>query len=207
VASAVHEPAEVTLRRPPPLGKPLSLERRGEEAVLLDGSTLVAEARHVAELDLDVPDPVSYEEAEAAGARYTGFDHHAFPNCFVCGPARRPGDALRIFAGAVDGRDLVAGPWTPDRGLAGDDGVVRPEFVWASLDCPGAFAVGFSDRAETLLGRLTADIRAPVRAGEPHVVIGWPLGQDGRKLYAGTALTTATGEPCGLARATWIIPA
>jgi hypothetical protein len=203
VAAAIGEPAEVTLRRPPPLDKPLRLEHQERRAVLLDGDELVAEGRR-AEVGLDVPAPVSFEQAEQAATRYTGFERHAFPNCFVCGPAREPGDALRIFAGAVHGRDLVAAPWVPDDSLADGDGVVRREFVWAALDCPGAFAVGFSSRGETVLGRLTAEVRAPVRAGEPHVVIGWPLGEDGRKLYAGTALTTAAGELCGLARATWI---
>jgi len=103
VATAVGEPAEVTLRRPPPLGRPLRLEKRGDEAVLLDGAELVAEGRR-AELELETPDPVSYETAADAVAGYTGFEQHAFPNCFVCGPARDPGDGLRIFAGGVPGR-------------------------------------------------------------------------------------------------------
>jgi hypothetical protein len=206
VAAAVGEPAEVTLRRPPPLERPLHLEHRGDVAVLLDGAELIAEARR-AELALDVPEPVSYEEAIGAAPRYSGFEQHVFPTCFVCGPDRVPGDGLRIFAGAVQGRDLVADPWVPDPGLADSEGLVRHEFVWAALDCPGAFAVGFSGRGGLLLGRLTAEVRGPVRAGERYVVTGWPLGEDGRKLYAGTALTSAAGELCGLGRAVWIIPA
>jgi hypothetical protein len=207
LAAVVGEPAEVTLRRSPALDKPLHVERRGdEEAVLLDGDMLVAEARR-AELDLDVPAPVSFADAEAAVARFSGFDRHAFPQCFVCGPARAHGDGLRIFAGKVSGRDLVAAPWVPDEALAGPDGLVRREVVWAALDCPGAFAVGFSSRGETMLGRLTGEVLAPVRTGEPYVAMGWALGQEGRKLYAGTALTTAAGELCGRAWATWIMPA
>jgi hypothetical protein len=206
VASALGEPAEVTLRRPPPLGRSLQLERRDSGVVLLDGDLLVAEARPAA-LELDVPEPVSLEEAERASAAYRGFEEHAFPTCFVCGPARDPGDGLRIFAAQVEGRDLVAAPWTPDPSLAGPDGLVRHEYVWAALDCPGAFAVGFSERGEIVLGRLTAEVRGPVRARQPHVVVGWPLGEEGRKLYAGTAVFTAGGELCALARATWIAPA
>ena len=38
------------------------------------------------------------------------------------------------------------------------------------------------------------------------MVVGWPLGEDGRKLYAGTALFTADGELLARARATWIRP-
>jgi len=37
-------------------------------------------------------------------------------------------------------------------------------------------------------------------------VLGWPLGEDGRKLYAGTALYTADGELLARARQTWIAP-
>jgi hypothetical protein len=206
VANALGQPAEVTLRRPPPLGRPLRLEKREDWAVLLDGDQLVAEGR-LAPVDLEAPDPVSYEDAELAARSYAGFERHAFPACFVCGPEREPGDGLRIFAGPVRGRELVAAPWVPDDSLAGADGLVRPEFVWAALDCPGVFALGFPSLGETVLGRLTAELHAPVRAGERYVVSGWALGRDGRKLYAGTALTDAAGELCGLARATWIMPA
>jgi len=162
---------------------------------------------HVGSSDLDHPPPASYEQAEQASAGYAGFHRHAFPTCFVCGPERAPGDGLRIFAGPLDGREAVAAPWIPSVDLADGYGIVRPEFLWAALDCPGAFAVGFGERDALLLGRLAAGIRAPVRSGERYVVLGWPLGEDGRKRYAGTALFTDTGELCGLARATWIEPA
>jgi hypothetical protein len=36
--------------------------------------------------------------------------------------------------------------------------------------------------------------------------MGWPLGAEGRKHYAGTALYTAEGELLGVARATWVEP-
>jgi hypothetical protein len=45
-----------------------------------------------------------------------------------------------------------------------------------------------------------------VRLNEPCVVIGWQLGQDGRKHYTGTAVFDEAGELCGLATATWIEP-
>jgi hypothetical protein len=35
-------------------------------------------------------------------------------------------------------------------------------------------------------------------------VAGWHLGEEGRKLFAGSALFTAAGQVAGLARATWI---
>ena len=42
--------------------------------------------------------------------------------------------------------------------------------------------------------------------GERCVVVGWPLGEEGRKLYAGTALYGEDGRPLARARATWIVP-
>jgi hypothetical protein len=37
------------------------------------------------------------------------------------------------------------------------------------------------------------------------VVVGWPAGEDGRKLYAGTALYGERGEMLALARQVWIV--
>jgi hypothetical protein len=45
---------------------------------------------------------------------------------------------------------------------------------------------------------------APVKAGQPYVVAGWRLAEDGRKLTAGSALFTAAGQVAAAARATWI---
>ena len=55
-------------------------------------------------------------------------------------------------------------------------------------------------------GRLAARIDRLPEPGEPHVVLAWPLGEEGRKLYAGTALLTAEGEARARARAVWIAP-
>ena len=193
LAALVGEPAEVTLRLPPPL----DVAMRFDDGRLLDGDRVVAEARRVEGLALEVPAPPSLEEAERASERYTGFEDHEFATCFVCGPARDDGDALRIFAGPLgDGR--VAASWTPRES--------RRELVWASLDCPGAFAAGFSGRGALLLGRLTAEVLRVPAVGEVCAVLGWPLGEDGRKRYAGTALFSAGGELLGRARAVWILP-
>jgi hypothetical protein len=198
-AVLVDAPAvEVTLRRPPPLGRPLEVARADGGIRLLDGDAVVAEARR-AEVALDPPEPVDAGQAERAAARYPGFERHAFPTCFVCGPERREGDGLRIFAGPVAGREVFAAPW-----IAPAD--VAPPLVWAALDCPGAIAVGFPDRGETLLGRFAARVDRLPEPGEACVVAAWPLGEDGRKLYAGTALFSERGEPLAIARATWIVP-
>lgn len=197
VAGLLGGIAEVTLRSPPPLGRPLRAESLDGRVRVRDGGLLVAEASPT-EVELELPPPPAFDEAEQASARYPGFHEHAFPTCFVCGPEREPGDGLRIFAGPLrDGR--VASPW-----IVSDE--VEPAFVWAALDCPGAIAVGFPDRGETLLGRFAARIDELPEAGERCVVVGWPLGEEGRKLYAGTALYGEDGRPLARARATWIEP-
>jgi hypothetical protein len=192
LAREIGAPAEVTLRLPPPLARPLEFDG----VRLRDGDDVVAEARR-AEIAFDPPAPVTFAEAEAAQA--PDLDS-PFPHCFVCGHARAPGDGLRIFAGPVDARDVVAAPWTPREGEIG------PEFVWAALDCPGAYATGAQGRGAIVLGRLGARVDRIPHPGERCVVMGWPLGSEGRKHYAGTALYTAEGELLGVARATWIEP-
>ena len=196
IAALLGGGAEVTLRSPPPLERALAVDRDGDRLRVVDGETVVAEAVP-GSVELDVPEAPPWEEAQAASARYPGFADHAFPRCFVCGPNREPGDGLRVFAGPLgDGR--FAATWRPAE--------VRPELVWAALDCPGAIAVGFPDRGETLLGRFAVTIDGLPQPGERCVVLAWPLGEAGRKLYAGTALFGEDGRPLARARATWIAP-
>ena len=195
LASFMHGPAEVTLRLPPPLERPLEVVTDGP-LQLRDGEEVVAEAV-AAQLELDVPDPIAFEEA-AAAALSEGDRESVFPECFVCGWARE--DGMRIYAGPVEGRELVAATWVPR------DDVISSEFVWAALDCPGAYAVEFGQRGNPVLGRLAARVEHLPHSGEQCVVLGWPLGADGRKLYAGTALFGEDGRTLGAARATWIVP-
>lgn len=195
LASFMHGPAEVTLRVPPPLERPLEVVTDGP-LELRDGEQLVAEAV-ATELDVDVPEPISYEDASAAELP-DGDRESVFPECFVCGWKRE--DGLRIYAGPVEGRQLVAATWIPR------EDVISSEFVWAALDCPGAYAVEFGQRGNPVLGRLAGRVEHLPHAGERCVVVGWPLGEEGRKLYAGTALFGEDGRLLGAARATWIVP-
>lgn len=189
--------AEVTLRRPPPLETELDLiELDGTAVELKHGDALIAEAR-VAELAVDIPRPVSLEEAEEASRRYAGFRHHAYPTCFTCGPARE--DGLGIFAGPVAGRDgLVASPWTPVD--------ARAEVVWAALDCPSGWAVDEFQREGVLLGHMAARVAGEIQPGTRYAVAGWRIGAEGRKRYAGSALFREDGEVAACARSTWIVP-
>src|SRR5215471_12545219 len=210
IAAYVNGPVTVTLRRPPPLATPMAVERGGEGSVRIHhGSALVAEATAAPVPPvLETPGPVSAAEAHAAagGARY--FQDPVFPGCFVCGMSRLPGDGLRIFPGPVPGRAMWAAPWTPDPSVT-DAGVrVRPEVVWAALDCPSgiaaAEAVGLSQDTAILLGRMTASLAALPAPGSRCLVTAWPGGQDGRKLQAGSALLGPGGEVLAAARAVWL---
>jgi hypothetical protein len=181
--------AEVTLRLPPPLETPLELVG----GRVLAGDALVAEVR-AGRVGLEPPPPVTWDEAVAAQA--PDLDS-PFPQCFVCGHARGD-DGLHIHAGPVTGRDVYAAPWHVQD--------VGPEFVWAALDCPGAYATGVPGRGTVVLGQLTARVDRVPDAGERCVVVGWHLGSDGRKHGAGTALYTDSGELLGVGRALWIEP-
>ncbi len=199
-AELVEGPAEVSLRSPVPLDEPLAVEEREDGSfAVMAGEALVAEARPGEWVDLDVPVTVTPAEAREASKRYPAPAEGLFSRCFVCGRARE--DAFGVFAGPVEGTDLVASPWTPPDWTADPGGVVRPEFVWAVLDCPTYFALYPDSSPLSFLVSISARIEAPIHAGREHVVIAWPIGRDGRKHRAGSAVLSAEGEPVAVARA------
>lgn len=211
VARYVGGVAEVTLRRPPPLEVPLRVARgTGGTVSLHDGEALVAEGRP-AELDLEVPNPPTVEQAHAAERRFEFGDDHPLPTCFGCGNQRADNDGLRIFPGPVAGHDMVAATWRPDPSLAGADGGIGPEIIWAAIDCPGGFAVipglraGYPAGSRVVLGRCVAEVADRVEPERPCVIIGWPLSTEGRKLYAGVALFSDQGTLLAATRQTWIV--
>jgi hypothetical protein len=201
----------VRLLQPPPLDTPLEIVELPDGAVAaMLGAQRIGEARPAA-LTLETRNPPSYFEAVEASRRYAGFAHHRFPTCFVCGTQRPRGDGMRIFAGPIAERAVVAAPWVPDPSLDRGDGKVRPEFMSAALDCPGFYAVSPDDRM-MLLGEITVKVTRLVHVGEPCTVIGWALEASGRtavnpRLHAaGTAVFAEDGEVCGSAQALWIEP-
>ncbi len=214
LAAFVGEAAEVTLRSPPPLERPMTVEDHGEGRFrLLDGDVLVAQAiASLPEVQIPAP-PVSLEEASLASERFPGWRAHPFPMCFTCGIERAEGQGLRIFLGPLEDREGAAGAWVPHPAFAAGDGLVRPEFVWAALDCPtywGMFPDGRGPNSEdgTLLGlttgRIHTQVLGPVAVGERYVVQGWPLSMDGRKYIGGAAVFDEDGEPRAVSLATWL---
>lgn len=210
--------AEVTLRAPPPLERPLDVLTSSDGGIELhESDRLLATARATSVDVTDVP-RVSYAAAEEAVGR-TPYDEqtHDLPGCFVCGPARGHGDGLRIFAGplqagAVPGKPVVfAASWVPHGDLSGEDGRVGAEFVWAALDCPTGYCsvaarhLGLNGDETALLGRMAARIDRLPRPGDRCVVVAWPTGREGRKLFAESALLDAEQEVLATARATWLL--
>jgi hypothetical protein len=201
------EEVEVSLRTPPPLERPLEVTRDGERVEIRDGDTLVAEGGPTALL-LEVPEALPRAEvadAEEAG-RETWTAKHPFPTCVVCGPDRDAGDGMRIFPAALPGRDGLYGAcWTPGEQDGDGDGWVRPELVWAALDCPTSAPVAnFGAGPPMVLASLAARIGCPVRVGEPHTILSWGLEVDGRKRRAAAALYDSDGILTCASRALWI---
>jgi hypothetical protein len=211
LAALLGGAAEVTLRRPVPLDRPLVVRGDGDGTLAVeDGGVLLAEARP-AKPPVALPTgpaTVTPPAAEAAAGRSPYYDDPVFPGCFVCGPARPPGDGLRIFPGRVAGRTLWAAPWTPEETVAGADGHIRPEVVWAALDCPSGIAVADAADLPTgtavVLGRMAAAVGGRPRPDDRCTVVAWPLAGGGRKLHAGSALLGPDGEALAAATTLWI---
>jgi hypothetical protein len=208
--------AEVTLRVPPPLDKPLDVVATdGGLWELRDGTALVAAGRS-ASVELMRLEKASFDEACAAELLTPVKPHeHLLPTCFVCGPARAKGDGLRIFAGPLlrqsrNASAVLAATWTPDPTLTAEDGLVASEFLWSALDCPTGYASSYDresgsfDRTPILLGRMSARIEARPRPGERCVITAWEAGRDGRKRVAEAAAYGEAGRLLAVARATWI---
>lgn len=206
---------EVSLRQPPPLGVPLDVTREvttaGASATLGLGGAVIARA-HTVQPDIAAVEPVDPAAAVAASAGYPGLTSHPFPTCFVCGTERA--DGLRIFPGPVapapDGGVRVAAPWTPDAGVPADFHEYHEPSpraclaaTWAALDCIGGWAGDPSERL-MVLARMTAIVDHLPVVGEPHVVMGQSLGQDGRKTFTASALYDSDGQIVGRAQHLWV---
>lgn len=203
-ASYVEGPATVTLRKPPPLDVRMDVERDGDRTLFLVGGDLVIEAEPGGPVG-DVPVPPSLEDARAARPDPALLADHVFPECFVCGPARAAGDGLRIWVGPAG--DVVAAVWVPDPSLRYNDGEVGRPYLWAALDCPSGWAAFDTSQASgtpIVLGRIAGEVRRNARVGEELIVTAWPIGAEGRKRFAGSAIHAADGELIARATATWI---
>lgn len=191
----------VRLHTPPPLNTPMEVGRERGTTVARHGSTVVATAVP-ASRDLRPVPPVTHEAAVDAAAGYEGLAQHPFPECFVCGTRRDPGDGLRLFPGRTDpGRTACA--WHPDESVADSGGAVPLPVMWAALDCPGGWTAQLKDRA-MVLGTLTARIDAVPLLGELCVVTGALRTSSGRFAETATSLYGDGGRPLAHAHAIWV---
>ena len=102
LAAMIGDPAEITLRRPPPLETEMRVERAGPRLLLMHGEDLIAEAQKTV-VELAIPECPSLHEARSASTGYPGLDRHPFPGCFVCGP-QRAADGMAVFPGPPPAR-------------------------------------------------------------------------------------------------------
>jgi hypothetical protein len=205
LARFVSEPAEVTLRLPPPLDHPMQVVEADGGVRLLDGESVVAEGRPVDGVPVEPPIRPTLAEAEAARERHPGRGKHfEMSDCVVCSPHRA--DSLGVSCGPLEqDPDVGVAPFVPDESVA-EDGIVRPEVVWAVLDCPSFPQSLWSRLQVAMLGRMSAERLRDVQLGERLVALGWPIEADGRKRITGSAILDADGGIVARARATWIEP-
>jgi hypothetical protein len=204
LAGLVGGRVEVTLRNPPPLDTELEVVSDGDHTRVFHGDVLVAECRPTDE-PTEAPEFVALATARAAAAHYVGFSRSPFSTCFGCGASREEGDALRIFPGLLDDRELVvAAPLEAPADLVTAEGTLPLPVIWSALDCPTIWPYMSQEGFAALLGRMRVDLHVPVPAGVPLVVVGQGHGGEGRKRYCSGAIYTAEGELLASSHTTWI---
>ena len=204
---------EATIRAPIPLDLTLRTHPAGDGIdIMTDDASMriLIMSLQPTHLEMPVVQSPGLQAASVAAHAFRDPDDHVLPHCFVCGPNRAVGDGLRIFADWLkdpsgienpNAFPIVAAPWQPSQDLADSSGRIAPEFLWAALDCPGAFAI---DKEPILLGRMSARIIERPTTDAPIVVIAWSKGQDRRKHFAGSALFSETGDLLAFSEQTWI---
>jgi YD repeat-containing protein len=195
-------PRQVTLRRPPPLDTPMDVSVDGGRVCVTLGGDLVAEAEPGGFTSEPV-EPVTFDTAAAQMGRYAGLENHPFPGCFSCGTDRAAPDGLGLRPGRLEDRaDTVATAWVPDGSIAGAEGLVGAEMVWAALDCPGGWSADLIGRP-MVLGRITADVHALPEVDDRCVVVGRLLGTEGRRTFTTSTAYDGDGRILGHAEAIW----
>ncbi len=210
IAAFINGSAEVTLRRPPPIDKEMTVRAEADGTVAMyDGEIFIGSGESVSFDPVPIEAP-TFGQAGDAAERTFDASLHTLPTCFVCGPQREPGDGLRIHVGPMDPQDkqwngVLAAPWVPGENLADDEGIVLPEFVWAALDCPTAYVCSSpAGMRHILLGRQAVEILRRPRVAERCVIAAQEISHDGRKSYAAATLLGEDGEAIAFCKATWI---
>ena len=195
LAEQVGEPAEVTLRSPPPLDTPM----RFDGMKLWDGETLVAEA-HRAHVHLEVPEPVAFDAAEQRVDAATPCSETSTSTrrAYVCGPGAATTGSGSSQAPIRRNECLRCPLGRPRRRLA----PARLGRARLSLARSASAGTAAATGCSAAWPREVHDVPEP---GDRCVVVAWPIGREGRKGYAGTALYRGD-ELLARARQTWIAP-
>jgi hypothetical protein len=213
VGLALFPAVSVSLRAPPPLDLPLDVIRNADNSLSLKHESLELAHAQLEAFQLSIPRIPTLLQAEAANARgyALGLSRASWPyaKCFACGVSRD--DGLRITPSPVhesNDEKVIAASWTPSVWLTEADGQVKVEAVWATLDCPAGIAWSYQlpEGAPMVTARMSVTILKLPKVNQPHIVLGWPMEREGRKLYAGTALLSADGELLAYSRQLWLVP-
>ncbi len=201
-------PVRVRLDAPPPLDTPLdvTIETLTDDggdldpvAILTSGGITIATATGAPDWRSEPPPFVTPKEAAATAAGYVDPDLHPFPQCFVCGTAREPGDGMRLTPGRLH-EGSTACLWRP----ADAFGTSPPAeaAVWAALDCPSGWTSDILGRP-LVLGTMTAEI---LQLPDPQlscVVTGRMDRSEGRRTWTSSALWSPGGELLARAEHIW----
>src|SRR5699024_10078115 len=109
--AGITGPASVRLLSPPPLEREIQIMPDGGAYVAMAGDLPIARVAPGEPPSFEeLPEPVSFARAEAAGPQYPGPQEHPFDHCFSCGTRRDPSDALCLQPGPIaGGRGAAAG--------------------------------------------------------------------------------------------------
>ena len=136
----------MSLRTPPPLDTPARGRARRRARGAARRRHAGRRGRRRPSCSSTCPTPVPRDEVAAArGGRPRALDRPSTRSPPASSAARSasPATGCGIFPAALPGRDGLFGAcWTPDEQDGDGDGCVRPELVWAALDCPTSAPVG-----------------------------------------------------------------
>jgi hypothetical protein len=201
-------PIQITLRRPVPLGALLRVEHAAGErgGRVRHGNDTVALAEPTTFRPSPPPVAPDISAALAARDRHPGWPADGpLADCFVCSP-RRP-DGLQVIAGPLDDPPTVtATPFEPARcsTAIADAGLVRPEIIWAALDCPSFPVAALLTGRICLLGTFAVRRHRDIRLDERLVIVGWVREHERRVYRTASAMLDATGTVVADAQATWV---
>jgi hypothetical protein len=178
----------VTLHKPVAGGAVLHVDKTTAQTTIRWDFEVVATVDDWDPADIAVPPFVAPVDVD--GPVVADVEQHPVPGCYVCGPS---GAGLRLDFRVPDGMKVVCARWRPD-------GQVTNALAWAVLDCPGFWALTHDVPTGThVVSRsLRGAVHRPIERGREYVIVGAPLGQQGRSVQVTAAVFEATGELCAV---------